>query len=108
MKHNTPSKDRSVATPPDSGAENLEHNQPPSLDDLESDELIVCRNPRVASLQWFYELDEDGTVLTYHSLNEYDVQTGTKRYQADRSIASDGVETAIVSRDAFEAIRGDA
>ncbi|WP_436348823.1 hypothetical protein [Natronorubrum sp. FCH18a] len=106
MTAHTPLQDRSVAPPTESSSDDSASDQPPSLDDLEDDELIRCCNPGLEFLTWYYELDSDGSVLTYHCFDDFEVSTDTEREQADQSIEHENVTATIVTRETLEALQG--
>lgn len=88
-----------------------EREQPPSLDELEDDELIRCQNPNYEHLTWFYGLDSDGNVRTYHQFNDFDLSTDTDQERAESSITADRVNTTIVGAEELakrQSIGGDA
>lgn len=106
MPAHTPWKKRPVATPTDtdedSKSDDGDDEEPPSLDDLADDELIRCQNPNYAFLTWFYELDSDGSLLTYHECDGFEVSAETDRVDGERSITADGVISTVVERDVLE------
>lgn len=77
----------------------VERSGKPTLEDLSEATVLRCRGED--GLEWFYDLESDGTVIRYHE--RFDYRGGpVLRAKAEAVLASPGVETAVLPNQYLE------